>query len=148
MFRLLVLLPQLMLLAILLGNVAAAEDEGRKQASPAPDIIKKLVARLGSDDYREREETTRKLMDLDAALPALEEAVTSPDTEVRRRALLILSVLRPKVAERAFREFLPEAKEAYAFALLAYETWMRRPGNVPSATGASRPVILGKICWA
>jgi anhydro-N-acetylmuramic acid kinase len=43
---------------------------------------------------------------------------------------------------------LPEAKEAYAFALLAYQTWMRRPGNVASATGASRPAILGKICWA
>ena len=53
-----------------------------------------------------------------------------------------------KVRTLAELGVLPEAKEAYAFALLAYETWMRRPGNVPSATGASRPAILGKICWA
>ena len=41
-----------------------------------------------------------------------------------------------------------EAKEAAAFALLAYETWNRRPSNVPSATGAMRPAILGKISYA
>ncbi len=40
-----------------------------------------------------------------------------------------------------------EAKEAVAFALLAYETWHRRPSNVPSATGAKRPVILGKVSY-
>jgi anhydro-N-acetylmuramic acid kinase len=40
-----------------------------------------------------------------------------------------------------------EAKEAYAFALLAYETWNRRAGNLPSATGAGRGVVLGKICF-
>jgi anhydro-N-acetylmuramic acid kinase len=41
-----------------------------------------------------------------------------------------------------------EAKEAVAFALLAYETWHRRPSNVPKATGAKRPAILGKISYA
>jgi anhydro-N-acetylmuramic acid kinase len=41
-----------------------------------------------------------------------------------------------------------EAKEAFAFALLAYETFHRRPGNVFSATGARGPVILGKISYA
>jgi anhydro-N-acetylmuramic acid kinase len=41
-----------------------------------------------------------------------------------------------------------EAKEAVAFAAMAYETWHRRPSNVPSATGAKRPAILGKISYA
>jgi anhydro-N-acetylmuramic acid kinase len=41
-----------------------------------------------------------------------------------------------------------EAKEATAFAVLAYETWNRRPSNVLSATGAKRAVVLGKISYA
>jgi anhydro-N-acetylmuramic acid kinase len=40
-----------------------------------------------------------------------------------------------------------EGKEAFAFALLAYESVHQRAGNVFSATGASEPAILGKICY-
>lgn len=40
-----------------------------------------------------------------------------------------------------------EAKEAMAFALLAWQTWHRRPGNLPTATGAGRAVMLGQVTY-
>jgi anhydro-N-acetylmuramic acid kinase len=38
-----------------------------------------------------------------------------------------------------------EAKEAVAFALMAAATLDGEPSNVPAATGARRPVVLGSI---
>ena len=67
----------------------------------------------------------------------------------------LVNMLRKDLAPLGIRlrfsdEFgLPsEAKEALAFALMAYETWHRRPSNVPSATGAKRAAVLGKISYA
>jgi anhydro-N-acetylmuramic acid kinase len=53
--------------------------------------------------------------------------------------------LRPRFSD----EFgLPStAKEAVAFAVLAHETWHRRVSNVPSATGANRGAVLGRISY-
>ncbi len=39
----------------------------------------------------------------------------------------------------------PQAKEAVSFAILGCQTLNHRPGNLPSATGASHRAILGKI---
>ena len=38
-----------------------------------------------------------------------------------------------------------QAKEAVAFALMAWLSWNGLPGNVPAATGARRAVVLGKV---
>ncbi|HEX5283314.1 MAG TPA: anhydro-N-acetylmuramic acid kinase [Bryocella sp.] len=59
--------------------------------------------------------------------------------------------LRPlRVRVRSIEEtgLNPGAKEAAAFALLGWLTWHGLPGNLPSATGAKRPVVLGKVTLA
>ncbi len=60
-----------------------------------------------------------------------------------------LAALLPEVAVTTSAAYgiNVDAKEAIAFAVLAYETWRRRPSNLPSATGARHPVILGKISY-
>jgi anhydro-N-acetylmuramic acid kinase len=62
--------------------------------------------------------------------------------------LSLLSDLLPSSCELLRQEDLgwpSDAKEAVAFALLGYETIHGRPGNLPAATGARHPVILGNI---
>ena len=53
-----------------------------------------------------------------------------------------------KVSTTASAGLPVEAKEAAAFALLGWLTWHGLPGNIPSATGAARAVVLGKVTFA
>jgi anhydro-N-acetylmuramic acid kinase len=58
----------------------------------------------------------------------------------------ITAAVRPmKVLDFDATFFDGEAKEAVAFALLGYLHLEGRPGNVPTATGAAGPRILGKL---
>jgi anhydro-N-acetylmuramic acid kinase len=105
-----------------------------------------LTARSIADAVRRvipKRSTTRKA--------AFSEMVVSGGGAKNARLMTILSgeIERLGLRLRFSDEFgVPsEAKEAVAFALLAYETWNRRPSNVPSATGAKRPAVLGKISY-
>ena len=55
------------------------------------------------------------------------------------------ALLKPRVATSEEFGIDTDAKEAILFAVLAYQTYHGRPGNLPSATGAHKPMILGKI---
>jgi anhydro-N-acetylmuramic acid kinase len=58
-----------------------------------------------------------------------------------------LAALLPGVATATSTDYGidSDAKEAIAFAILAYQTWRGRPSNLPRATGAKRAVVLGDI---
>ena len=71
----------------------------------------------------------------------------------RNRTLMAMLAerLEPTGCELATSEEfgLPiEAKEAAAFALLAWQTWHHRPGHLPAATGATRTAIRGQLTYA
>ena len=64
-----------------------------------------------------------------------------------RQIMAQLAALLPEMAIATSADYGidVDGKEAVAFAVLAHETWRRRPSNLPSATGARRAVVLGSI---
>lgn len=82
---------------------------------------------------------------------AVDFIVSGGGARNRMLMAMLASRLQPLGCELAASEEFgmpAAAKEATAFALLAWQTWHRLPGNVPSATGASRGVILGQVTYA
>ncbi len=79
----------------------------------------------------------------------LREMIVSGGGAKNKTLLAMLRDELPKLKLRTSDEFgLPaEAKEAVAFAVLAYQTWRRVPSSIPSATGAKYPAVLGKISY-
>ncbi|MEM5775317.1 MAG: anhydro-N-acetylmuramic acid kinase [Anaerolineaceae bacterium] len=113
-------------------------DQAREMGLNADDFIATLTAltaRTIADGYR-------------SFLPLMpEEIIVSGGGALNP---VLMSLLRQELAPARLLTSdemgLPsEAKEAAAFALLAYETWHNRPSTLPSATGARHPSVLGSI---
>lgn len=76
----------------------------------------------------------------------VDELIVSGGGVHNPRMMAYLAAFLPGVAIRTAGDYGVDVdrKEAIAFAVLAHESWRRRPSNLPAATGANRPVILGK----
>ncbi len=93
------------------------------------------------------ESIARAIRGLPAPFTRIDRVIASGGG-VRNAALM--AALRSRLAGVPLEEsgaygLPPDAKEAVAFAVLARETLLGRPGNVPAVTGAARPAILGTI---
>jgi anhydro-N-acetylmuramic acid kinase len=79
--------------------------------------------------------------------PGAQEVIASGGGTHNRQLMAQISAFLPRCRLTTTAEFGidPDAKEAIAFAILAYRTRRGQTGNLPNATGARRAVILGKI---
>jgi anhydro-N-acetylmuramic acid kinase len=111
--------------------------DARRDCQPA-DIVAtatSLTARSIADAYR------RFMPE-----PVTEVLVSGGGAKNPTLARMIADLVAPiEVRQFAERFFDGEAKEAVAFALLAYLHVNGMPGNVPRATGAKGPRVLGKL---
>lgn len=111
----------------------AAGDEAAVQPV-APERIAALVKQLGSDEFSARESATEQLTKI--GLPAfkpLEEAVGSPDREVRYRAERILGTIRELDLQRRLEAFLQGKEEGDEYPLPAWGRFKKSYGDQPQS---------------
>jgi anhydro-N-acetylmuramic acid kinase len=105
-----------------------------------------FIRNTGIDLTTAAELTVRTIALAIARYPATREVIVSGggahNTHLMDR---LRATLKPRVTTTAEFGIDVDAKEAILFAILAYRTHQHQSGNLPSATGARKPVILGKI---
>ena len=89
------------------GIEVTVENMTRELAEVQSREVARLIRNLGADDFKTREEATRKLRSIGApALPALRQAAQSDDPEVRTRARDILKTVSAAARARAIRRLM------------------------------------------
>jgi len=105
-----------------------------------------FVERTGIDLATATELTVRSIASSIARYPQASEVIVSGGGAHNLYMMERLRAsIQPKLTTSAEFGIDVDAKEAILFAVLAYQTYYRRPGNIPSATGARKPAILGKV---
>jgi hypothetical protein len=112
-------------------------------AAPPADTrtVQELIRSLGADDFRVREDATRRLMRRQDAADALQAALGDSDVEVRRRAGRVLAALRTERAGEVGRltgRLLRSGRLDLAAALIAEEDSIdRKSERWPEVTGTA-----------
>jgi anhydro-N-acetylmuramic acid kinase len=107
-----------------------------------------FVERTGIDVATATELTVRTIALAIGKYPATQEVIVSGGgTHNGYMMERLAAVLKPRVTTSAELGIGVDSKEAILFAVLAYETRRRRAGNLPSATGARKAAILGKVSY-
>jgi anhydro-N-acetylmuramic acid kinase len=121
-------------------HLAPPKSCGREQYG------EEFIQKTGIDLATAAELTVRTIALAIARYPDVIEVIVSGGGAHNRYMMERLQAsIRPRVTTTAEFGIDVDGKEAILFAVLAYQTYHRRPGNIPSATGARRPVILGKV---
>jgi anhydro-N-acetylmuramic acid kinase len=130
------------------------DDVGADGARPGPKALRPYIKRGARPEDLIRTATELTARTITDALErfvlggnAIHRLIISGGGAHNRLLVARLAKLLPKLRIHRSDEFGldVDAKEAIAFAVLADRTMHGLPGNLPSVTGARRPVVLGKI---
>jgi anhydro-N-acetylmuramic acid kinase len=137
---------------------APPKSTGRERFGQAyaDDLLARVRAAGGSDNDAvatatalTAESVARALAQWTPAAPDADLVISGGGARNPVLVELLAGRARPRVVARFDDLFFDgDAKEAVAFAFLGHQTLAGHPGNLPAATGARGPRILGHVTWA